>query len=399
MKLKRNEKYFNIAAYSVLSIFIVLGGIFILLNFHLVWQWIKMLFSLAYELVEPLLLGTVLAYLLDPIVIFYEGKCKQIHAHCKFHLPWHFYHQKKKRWQMRTVPTLLTFLSLMAIIGLFVLMIQMNIKQVSGNFSIIELRGSIASYVDYFEEMISGISDFTTQMGIVRGKGLVERVYEAVNQFVIYLYNEFAGGILDIGVHALNALLGGVIAFYLLQDKKRVLVFTKRVMSLFVDYKHYQKLIQIGKKADEILSGYIRGEVIDSIIIVILTSGSLLLIQLDFAIIIGLISGIFNLIPYFGPIVGFGLAVIIGLLDPEPVKALYAAIAILVIQQIDGWFIVPKVVGDCVKLHPIVVLLAILIGGNLFGLIGMLLAVPVAAFIRLLLSYWKPGLFRHLEES
>ena len=398
MKLKRNEKYFNIAAYSVLSVLIVLGGVFILLNFRLVWEWIKMLFSLAYGLVEPLLVGAALAYLLEPIVIFYESKCQQIHAHHKFHLPRHLTHQKKKRWQMRTVPTLLTFLSLIALIGLFVLMIQMNIKQVSGNFSMIGLRESIASYVEYFEEMVSGISDFTVQMGIVKGKGLVESVYERVNRFVIYLYNEFTGGILEMGVHAFNALLGGVIAFYLLQDKKRVLVFTKRVVSLFVNHKHYQKVIEIGKKADEILSGYIRGEIIDSMIIIILTSGALLLIRLDFAIIIGVISGIFNLIPYFGPIVGFVLAVIIGLLDPEPIKALYAAIAILIIQQIDGWFIVPKVVGNCVRLHPIIVLLAILVGGNLFGLIGMLLAVPVAAFIRLLLCYWKPGLFRNLEE-
>lgn len=398
MKLRRNEKYFNIAAYSVLSVLIVLGGVFILLNFRLVWEWIKMLFSLAYGLVEPLLVGAALAYLLDPIVIFYESKCKQIHAHHKFHLPRHLAHQKKKRWQMRTVPTLLTFLSLIALIGLFVLMIQMNIKQVSGNFSMIGLRESIASYVEYFEEMVSGISDFTVQMGIVKGKGLVESVYERVNRFVIYLYNEFTGGILEMGVHAFNALLGGVIAFYLLQDKKRVLIFTKRVMSLFVNHKHYQKVIEIGKKADEILSGYIRGEIIDSMIIIILTSGALLLIRLDFAIIIGVISGIFNLIPYFGPIVGFVLAVIIGLLDPEPIKALYASIAVLIIQQIDGWFIVPKVVGNCVRLHPIIVLLAILVGGNLFGLIGMLLAVPVAAFIRLLLCYWKPDLFRNLEE-
>ena len=398
MKLKRNEKYFNIAAYSVFSVLIVLGGVFILLNFRLVWEWIKMLFSLAYGLVEPLLVGAALAYLLDPIVIFYESKCKQIHAHHKFHLPRHLTHQKKKRWQMRTVPTLLTFLSLIALIGLFVLMIQMNIKQVSGNFSMIGLRESIASYVEYFEEMVSGISDFTVQMGIVKGKGLVESVYERVNRFVIYLYNEFTGGILEMGVHAFNALLGGVIAFYLLQDKKRVLIFTKRVMSLFVNHKHYQKVIEIGKKADEILSGYIRGEIIDSMIIIILTSGALLLIRLDFAIIIGVISGIFNLIPYFGPIVGFVLAVIIGLLDPEPIKALYASIAVLIIQQIDGWFIVPKVVGNCVRLHPIIVLLAILVGGNLFGLIGMLLAVPVAAFIRLLLCYWKPDLFRNLEE-
>lgn len=398
MKLRRNEKYFNIAAYSVISVFIVLGGIFVLLNFRLVWQWIKMIFSLGYGLFEPLLVGLILAYLLDPMVIFYEKRCRQLHARNKFHLPWHFCYQKKKRWQMRTVPTLLTFLSLIGILGLFIFMIKMNIEQVSGSFSVGGLRASIASYVDYFEKMISGISEFTSQMGMVRGRGLIERVYEEVNQFVIYLYNEFAAGILGLGRHALNVLLGMIIAFYLLQDKERLLIFGKRVLSLLVEHKHYPKILQFGKATDEILSGYIRGEVIDSMIIVILTSGALLLIQLDFAMIIGVISGIFNLIPYFGPIVGLGLAVIIGLIDAEPMKALYAAIAILIIQQIDGWFIVPKLVGNCVKLHPIVVLLAILAGGNLFGLLGMLLAVPIAALIRLLLCYWKPGLFRHLEE-
>ena len=92
------------------------------------------------------------------------------------------------------------------------------------------------------------------------------------------------------------------------------------------------------------------------------------------------------------------LSIIIGVLDPYPMKALYGAIAILIIQQIDGWIIVPKIVGECVKLHPVVVLLAILIGGNLFGLIGMLIAVPIAAFIRLLLSHYVPEIFGKNDE-
>jgi predicted PurR-regulated permease PerM len=111
---------------------------------------------------------------------------------------------------------------------------------------------------------------------------------------------------------------------------------------------------------------------------------------MDFAIIIGIVAGLFNLIPYFGPVVGFVLAGLIGLVDGNPMKAIYGVAALMIIQQIDGWIIVPKVVGGSVKLHPVVVLLSILIGGSLFGLAGMLLGVPVAAFIRLvILRYMK----------
>ena len=385
MKLRKNEHYFNIAAYTVISCLIVLVGVFVLIHYKVVWDEMRAAIRLIWILVEPLLIGFILAYLLDPIVVFYEKRWDVVTHQKKFHLPW-FYHKKvEKRRHVRTVPTLFTFITVIAVLGLLALIVQMNIRKVAGSFSIGELKESLDSYVNYFEEMIQGITQFTEQMGIVRGQGFVERLYSEVNRFVVYLYNDLAGRLLDLGIHAMNVLLAVVIAFYLLQDKNLFIKESKRFLRHILKEKRYRTWLQLGQDINHILAGYIRGEIIDSIIIMILTSGTLLIIQLDFAIIIGIISGIFNLIPYFGPIVGFVLAVVIGLLDGNPIKAFYAAIAILIIQQIDGWFIVPKIVGDCVKLHPVAVLLAILIGGNLFGLLGMLLAVPVAAFIRLLL--------------
>lgn len=392
MKLQKNNRYFNIAAYAVISCFIVLVGIFILLNFRLVWQWVESVLELIYVLIEPLLIGLIVAYLLDPIVEFYERRWRNIRKR-KFHLPWRRREKEKKRWHMRTMPTLLTFLTLLCIIGIFALMIQMNIRQVAKQFSIEELEASIANYIIYFEDMMSGMTALTERMGITKGEGLIERLYSELNHLVLCIYNDFTGGLLGFGIHAINWLLALVIAFYLLQDKVHFLQLTHRILRYSLKKERYEYIRDLGKDVDGVLSGYIRGEIIDAIIIVILTSGALLAIQLDFAIIIGIVSGIFNLIPYFGPVVGFVLAVVIGLLDNNPMKAVYGAIAILTIQQIDGWFIVPKVVGDCVKLHPIIVLLAILIGGNLFGLIGMLVAVPIAAFIRLILIRRLPELF------
>lgn len=394
-KLQKNNNYFNIAGYAILSCFIVLIGLFILMNLKLVWHWITHAISFIYGLFEPLIIGLIIAYLLDPIVNFYEVRCRPIKKYKKHKVSLNQRFKKKasKEYNPRTMATVLTFITLLGIIGLFILMISMNIEQVAGHFSLNEIEAGLQNYLDYFENMIEGVDKFTESLGLTRGQGIIEKLYDEVNQFVLFLYNHFINGLVNFSMHVLNWLLAIVVSFYLLQDKKKLLTFKDRCLIHFLKPNRYKKVTHIGKDIDAILSGYIRGEIIDSIIIMILTSAALLAIRIDFAIIIGVIAGIFNLIPYFGPIVGLALAVIIGLLDPNPMKAIYGAIAILVIQQIDGWFIVPKVVGECVKLHPIIVLLAILIGGNLFGLVGMLLAVPVTALIRVLLMHIWPDIF------
>ena len=399
MKLEKNNRYFNIAVYTFCTCIAIVIATGILLRLNLTWQMIKVGLGVIYILLEPLIIGIIVAYLLDPIVDFYECRWYKIASSNKFrpHKQLPLDKVKNKRWHTRTVPTLLTFLTLISIIGVFILMIMMNIEQISGTFTLSNLKESMTYYVTYFEEMINNFTTFTNELGILQGSAeIIQAIYDGINQFVLSIYVHFVDGLTDMGIRAMNWLLAFVVAFYLLQDKARCLALNDRVFA-YLCGKHYKGIKALAKDVDIVFSGYIRGEVIDSIIIAILTSVSLTLIRLDFAIIIGIISGIFNLIPYFGPIVGFALSIIIGILDPNPMKALYGAIAILIIQQIDGWIIVPKIVGDCVKLHPVVVLLAILIGGNLFGLVGMLLAVPVAAFIRLLLVRYIPEIFGENE--
>ena len=123
----------------------------------------------------------------------------------------------------------------------------------------------------------------------------------------------------------------------------------------------------------------------------ILISVSFSIVGIDYAVIIGLISGFSNLIPYIGAVVAFILSVSVGLLSGEPIMALYAAIIVLVLQQIDSVFIVPKVVGKSVDLHPVLVLLALSVFGTLFGIVGMIFAVPITAIIKLFLVrlYYK----------
>ena len=394
MKFEKNNRYFNIAAYVFLTWLAILVVSCIVLNLGKTFHVLLSIIGVIYMLLEPLIIGLIIAYLVDPLVDFYEKRCQTLSFSNLFHQGRHKNKkQKEKRWPMRTVPTLFAFLTIILVLGIFILLIIMNIEQVAGEISLIGLKASVTGYIRYFEKMINSFSDMLENIGFSNGQvDLLGYLYGKVNKYVISFYLGFIDNLTVLGVHTMNILLAFVIAFYLLQDSQRLWMVNKRLWSKILGNHYHSTCILLGK-IDRAFTGFIIGEVLDSIIITILTAGALILIRLDFAIIIGIVAGLFNLIPYFGPIVGFVLAVIIGLIDANPMKAVYGAIAILIIQQIDGWFIAPKIVGNCVKLHPVIVLLAILVGGNLFGLLGMLLAVPVAAIIRILLIYYFPDYF------
>lgn len=387
MKFEKNDRYFTLSIYIILTSLIIVIGTLAIFNIKSVWHFIWSMIEIIYWLFKPLIYGIVIAYLMDPIVEFYEKRCKY-HYQVRTRKE-----RKKERWHKRTVPTLLAFITLFMFIGVFVLLIMMNLQEISGK-SFSTITESLNNYMNYFESMLLRVTQFTEDLKLVGGGNqIIAQIYGYINSFVIHIYNKILGMIGQIGSLAANVLLALVVAFYLLQDKVYILAFTQKFTQVICSKKVYRQVEVLGKDIDYVFSGYIRGQIIDALIVAVLTSVALTSIQLDFAIIIGLVAGLFNLIPYFGPIVGFILAGIIGLLDPNPMKALYGMIAILIIQQIDGWIIVPKVVGECVKLHPVLVLLAILIGGNLFGIIGMLIGVPVAAFIRFVLLRYMTRIF------
>lgn len=398
MKFEKNNRYFTIAVYVFVTWLVIFIASTLIFHIGTVLERLGNILKLGYILLEPLIIGLVIAYLLDPLVDFYENKCKALSFSKLFHRKTNSLKSKEKRWVMRTIPTLFAFATLFMILGLFVLLIIMNIREVAGSFSLVEIRKSVIGYMDYFEAMIENFTGTVQSFGLSAYKGnLLSSIYNTINKYIVGCYKAFLGSLSIWGLHTMNWLLALVIAFYLLQDSRRLWAVMKSLFSKLLGRRALSTFILL-KKIDYAFTGYIRGEILDSIIITILTAGVLTLIQLDFAVIIGIISGVFNLIPYFGPIVGFVLAIVVGLLDPNPIKALYGAIAVLIIQQIDGWFIVPKIVGDCVKLHPVIVLLVILIGGNLYGLLGMLLAVPTAAIIRILLMHYFPNYFEVEED-
>lgn len=137
---------------------------------------------------------------------------------------------------------------------------------------------------------------------------------------------------------------------------------------------------------DKSISQFIRGRIIVGIFVGITTTIALFILNIDFAFSIGMLAGIADIIPYFGPVIGIIPAVFFALLE-GPLKALWVIITFTTIQQIENNIITPKVVGESVGIHPVTVIISLILGGGFFGILGMILAIPVVAVVKILYSY------------
>lgn len=175
-----------------------------------------------------------------------------------------------------------------------------------------------------------------------------------------------------------------VFTFYFLKDKD---IFKKKIIE-FTPKKARKDVIDIGNKVDSVIGRYIKGQLLVCTFVGVGTTIVLSIIGINFSIIIGIFAGITNIIPYLGPFVGGGLAVIFAALD-DPSKIIWVILGIIVVQQLESSFVSPNVVGNSVGLHPIVVMISVLLAGSYFGILGMILAVPTVSTFRILYNFFE----------
>ena len=187
-----------------------------------------------------------------------------------------------------------------------------------------------------------------------------------------------------------NLILAPILAFYLLRDLELI----KRGIVNVLPSTHRRELVALGADIDAVLGGFVRGQLLVAVIVGVLVGVILSLLGMRFAALIGIIAGITNIIPYFGPVIGAIPAIALALLT-GPVLALKVLIALVAVQQLEGSIISPQIVGDRVGLHPLTIIFALLAGAKLFGFLGLLLAVPVAGVIKVTLKH----LFDYLSEE
>lgn len=203
-----------------------------------------------------------------------------------------------------------------------------------------------------------------------------------INRFqgiIFGFFATFTDTILRFLSRVIGVILIPILTFYFLKDKEKF----KKSIILLLPKSIRKQTITIAKDIDEILGRFIRGQLTVALFVGILTTISLLVLRVEFAIIVGIIAGIANVIPYFGPIIGIVPGVIFAMID-GPMKALWVIIVFTIIQQIESAIISPKIVGKSVGIHPVFVIFALIIGGRYLGILGLLIAVPTAAIIKVI---------------
>ncbi len=181
---------------------------------------------------------------------------------------------------------------------------------------------------------------------------------------------------------SVSFILSPIIAFYILKDSRYL---SRHFLMLFPG-RYRETIRKLLLDIDRVIKGFINGQLLVALFVAVVTSISLYAIGLNFAIIIGIIAGVFNIVPYLGPIISGGLAVAVGLVQ-SPYKALSALIVFLIVHQIEGGILSPRIVGENVGLHPVVVIFSLLVGEEFFGMWGMLFSVPVTAALKVILNY------------
>ena len=368
-----NKNYALVVFYALVLALLYHLGVRILDHFPELGAHLQNLFPWASQVISPLLLGFAIAYLLSPICHFFERILSKNAL------------LSKKQSLCQNISIFMTFLLL--IVGVVFL----------GSLLLSTLTKSIQ--VLRFEDLFQGIEDFAStvekfysdlyiRLGNlpIGGEDAKEAVQLLLQKAVVFFQNMGNSVFSSLGslAGALSTLVFGIIfSLYFLADGQKILSYWARIFRLLFGERRLEKLRRFFIDADRVFAGYLRGQIIDGTIMAVLVSVSLSILQVRYAIVIGVLTGFGNLIPYVGPFIAYGLTALVCLVYGDFTKLLPALIALFVIQTIDGNVINPRLLSQNIDLHPLVVIIALIIGGSLGGFLGIFLAAPVASLIKL----------------
>ncbi len=330
-----------------------------------------------FNLISPIVIGVILAYLLSPICGFFERLfAKKIR-------------QEKLN---RTVSVVVTLLLVLAvIIILFVAFIPQFVGSIAYLFS------HMYSYIMGLEEMVTELSDFAESMDI-NIDGLSDKVLEFLNDFLANLPSQvssFAVAGYHVGLSVSNFLLGVFIAIYLLMDEKKMTSGIKRLLRAFLPTRRYHSLAVFWRKCNHIMLQYLGLDILDGFTVGMINMVFMLICGMPYAVLVSVVVGVTNLAPTFGPIVGGVVGAFI-LVLVKPWYALVFIVFTILLQTLDGYVIKPKLFGSSLGVPAVWILISIIVGGKLFGVVGILLAIPFASIINFL---YEDSIDKMVEEK
>ncbi|MDF2845832.1 MAG: hypothetical protein K0R00_4258 [Herbinix sp.] len=389
-KDKINWKYFQISLYVIITVLIIISIGLLLWNAPEVMDKLLEVLGWVVKVIKPVIIGFVFAYLMDPLVVFFEKryeKLKKLKVFRRIVAP--------RSWA--AVTALLIFL--LALTGLISLLVFTLTDQIR----------------------LAKLSDITKL-----AQGLMDNVNGLYNSILRELQkmdfqaDQFEGYVKEVGVHAITMLknfvnntvnsftnISGyfttlifsfIIGFYFILDGRLFLDYLRKISAALFTERANERMKRNMNDLDRVFSGYIRGQLTDALVMMLLISIVLTITGVKFAIVIGVFAGIGNLIPYFGPIVAYISTSLVCLISGDIKTWVISMIALLVIQAIDGNFIGPKLLSQSIQIHPLIVIVSLIFGSALGGFMGMLLAVPVGAYLKLVFARFINHRLEHKNE-
>jgi len=253
--------------------------------------------------------------------------------------------------------------------------------------SIIDLANSIPIYVNSILDFFDDIPADSFWYGMNIADNLREATANILNEQLSFgAIEQFARGIISFAGGMFNILLGLVISLYILLEREKITEFFRRLSNAVIKKERARsRLTKYLGQINKVLFTFIASKGLDSIINLVAVTTILLIFRVPHAPLLGLLAGMFNFIPYLGSLIAVFLITTITLITGGVEKALIVLIPLLIFQQLDGNFIEPRIMKSSLKISPILVIIAVVVGGAYFGIFGMFLAVPIAVIIKQIL--------------
>lgn len=402
--MNKFRQYMTNKEFGRISFFIVFTAallyiLFCIINeFPLIATTVLSILHSIFKALSPLWIGLILAYILNPLVGIVDKKLfSRFLLRAKKGEILDDAKHKSRTKSSRFLSILVTYLLVFAII---VFLLYIFAAMILGEFvvkSIPDLFNSFVSLADSYE------AEFKAWIAHLPEGAFSDYASNAVNSALQWVSDHFSpSGIINkvtgLGSSILNTFLGIVVSIYIVADKDFLIRLWNKILRLVIP-KQTAKVNGTLADVNMIFSKFIRGVLIDALCVALLSSIGLSIMGLEFAVLIGVFAGIANVIPYFGPIIGMIPAFIVGVFTDNIWTGIIAVIILFAVQQIDSNLIYPKVVGSSTGLKPLFVLLAVSVGGYYAGILGMVLAVPLASVLQLFARKWALQREKKLQEK
>lgn len=321
------------------------------------------------KVAKPIIFGFVMAYILKPLNDFFTDR----YARVKF---------LKKRSRLLGVFTvlLLIILVITAIASAIVYSVTHQLQFANLDETFKALTALTNSLTNFYESLLAKLNSL--DIGSEQLTNSVGKISGAVIGFVQNLANGVLGSFSDIAGYVTTVMFGLIIGIYFMVDGQHMTGYFSEVADAVFTERANTRIRHFLNDVDEVFSGYIRGQLMDVAFMILATSTAMMLTGISLAPIIGLLTGLANLVPYLGPFVGYASIILISIVEGKYQVMIASIIALLIIQTLDGNVIEAKFIGKSIKVHPLLVVIFLIFGNAIGGLWGMLLAVPVGAYFQ-----------------